>query len=125
LGVVPISDAWLTNHAPYASDDFPQGHREAAMIADYYRKKMIGQPASHAGDAVMRVKTRKLGILSSEDPSALETAQRLKTAVTGGQCGSANDGTTLYTFSADATTAQNEAPTLVTRMKNDGITTRI
>ena len=125
LGVVPLSDAWLKNHAPYAWDEFPQGDREADMIADYYCKKMVGQLASHAGDPTMRVKTRKLGILSSEDPSALETAQRLKAAVTGGQCGSANDGVTLYTFSADAATAQNEAPTLVTRMKNDGITTRI
>src|SRR5438477_5511092 len=95
------------------------------MLADHYCKKMVGQMATRAGDPTMRVKKRKLGIISSEDPPALEVANRFKTAVTGGQCGTSADGTTMYTFSSDAATAQNEAPTLVTRMKNDGITTRV
>jgi hypothetical protein len=60
---------------------------------------------------------------SSEDPDALLVAKRFISQVSGGMCGSSNDGTTLYTFSADPTTATNQKPALVTRMKNDGITT--
>ena len=123
-GVQPLSDSWFKSHAPYAWDLFPQGNRQAEMLGDYYCKKMWGQNATRAGDPVMQVKKRKLGIITTEDPPALEVAQAFKKIVTGGECGSEADGTTIYTMSSDTTTQQNQYPTLVTRMKNDGITTR-
>ena len=124
LGVVPLSDAWFKNHAPFSWDLFPQGDRQADMLADYFCKKMYGQNATHAGDPTMQLKKRKLGIISTDTPAALDVAHRFEKAVTGGQCGTSNDGTTVYVVSSDRDTAQNQAPTLVTRMKNDGITTR-
>ena len=122
-GVGPLSDAWFKNHAPYAWGKEPQGSRAADMLADYYCKKMVGKSAALAGDPTMRVKKRKLGILTTDNPAYADVAQRLKTQVSGGMCGSAADGTTIYTYSSDATEAQNQRPTLVTRLKNDGITT--
>ena len=123
-GTSPLSDSFFKQHAPFAWDLFPQGNRQADMLGDYYCKKMWGQNASRAGDPTMQLKKRKLGIITSEEPAALEVAQQFKKDVTGGECGSEADGTTIYTMSADATTASDQYPTLVTRMKNDGITTR-
>ena len=116
-GTSPFSDSWFKQHAPYTWDLFPQGTRQAEMLGDYYCKKMWGQNASRAGDPTMQIKKRKLGIITTEDAPNLEVAQQFKKIVTGGGCGSDADGTTIYTQSSDATTAENQYPTLVTRMK--------
>src|SRR3982751_1105084 len=91
------------------------------MVSDYYCKRMYGKNATLAGDPTMRIKKRKLGIASNESPTYLAVAQRLKTQVSGGMCGTEADGTTLYTLSADPATAAAQQSTLITRMKNDGI----
>jgi hypothetical protein len=123
LGVTPIADDFFVNHSPYVWSQVIQGYRFADLAADYYCKRMWGKNATLAGDPTLRVQKRKLGIASSEDPNALAVAKRFMAQVTGGMCGSPADGTTLYTFSSDPDTAASQRPALVTRMKNDGITT--
>jgi hypothetical protein len=123
IGAGALSDGFFKAHAPYSWSLEPQGTRATDMLADYYCKKMQGKNATLAGDPTMRVKPRKLAILTNDNPAYVEVAQRLKTQVSGGMCGSAADSPTIYTYSSNTTEAQNQMPTLVTRMKNDGITT--
>lgn len=123
LGVAPVADDFFIRNSPYVWSQVIQGYRMADMAADFYCKRMHGKNATLAGDPAMRIKKRKLGVGSSEAPDSVLVAKRFISQVTGGMCGSPNDGTTLYTFSADPTTAESQRPALVTRMKNDGITT--
>jgi hypothetical protein len=118
-----VADDFFIRNAPFVWSQVIQGYRHADMAADYYCKRMHGKNATLAGDPAMRVKKRKLGVGSSEAPDSLLVAKRFMSQVTGGMCGSPNDGTTLYTYSADSATAESQRPALVTRMKNDGITT--
>ena len=123
LGVSPVADEFFINNSPFVWSQVIQGYRFADMGSDYYCKRMHGKNATLAGDPAMRVKKRKLGIITSEAPEALAVAKRTLANVTGGMCGSKNDGTTLYTYSADPAIAEDQRPALVTRLKNDGVTT--
>jgi hypothetical protein len=123
LGAQPVADDFFIRNSPYVWSQVIQGYRMADMAADYYCKRMHGKNATLAGDPTWRIKKRKLGIVSSEAPDSLANAKRFMTQVTGGMCGTTNDGTTLYTYSADPTAAADQRPALVTRLKNDGITT--
>jgi hypothetical protein len=121
LGVAPVGDEFFINNSPYVWSQVSQGFRFQDMAAEYYCKRLIGKNATLSTDPVMKTKKRKLGIVTSENPDAMAAAKRFMDNVTGGMCGSKNDGTTLYTYSADATVATNQHPALVSRMQNDGI----
>ena len=123
LGVRPVADDFFIRNSPYVWSQVIQGYRMADMAADYYCKRMHGKNATLSGDAADRLKKRKLGVISSEAPDSILVAKRFMSQVTGGMCGSQNEGTTLYTYSADPDTAESQRPALVTRLKNDGITT--
>ena len=122
LGANPLGDEFFLDHSPYIWTATAQGTRLADMIADYYCKRMSGKAASLAGDATLRVATRKLAVVSSEAPDALVVARRLLGKVTGGSCGNPQSAS-LYTYSADPATAEGQRQALVTRLKADGITT--
>jgi hypothetical protein len=123
LGVAPVADEFFINNAPLVWSQVIQGYRYADMAAEYYCKRMYGKNATLAGDPQTRLKKRKLGVVSSEAPESKAVADRFVRQVTGGMCGTKNDGTTQYTYSADAAIAEDQRPALVTRLKNDGITT--
>jgi hypothetical protein len=123
LGVTPVADEFFINNSPYVWTQVIQGYRFADMGSEYYCKKMYGKNATLATDPGMKLKKRKLGIVASEAPEALAVAKHFMANVTGGMCGTKNDGTTLYTYSSDPAIAEDQRPALVTRLKNDGITT--
>jgi hypothetical protein len=123
LGVAPVADEFFVNNSPYVWSQVIQGYRFADMGAEYYCKRMYGKNATLAGDAQMRLKKRKLAVVVSEAPEATAVGKHFMDQVTGGMCGTKNDGTTLYTYSADPAIAEDQRPALVTRLKNDGITT--
>lgn len=123
LGVAPVADEFFINNSPFVWSQVIQGYRFADMAAEYYCKRMYGKNATLSGDPQMQVKKRKLGVLSSEAPESVAVAKRFMSQVTGGMCGTTNDGTTRYTFSSDPDIAEDQRPALVTRLKNDGITT--
>jgi hypothetical protein len=123
LGVNPVGDEFFINNSPYVWSQVIQGYRFQDMAAEYYCKRMYGKNATLAGDPTLRVKKRKLAVLSLETPEPLLAAKHFMAQVTGGMCGTKNDGTTLYTVSADTDTATANHPALVSRLQNDGITT--
>jgi hypothetical protein len=118
-----FSREWFQRMAPFAWSYQADGTYAADAVADYYCKKMVGKVAKLAGDPVLQTKKRKLAIVSSENPPSLESGQHLLKQITGGQCGSKADGHTIYTLSVDPAQAEEQQKVLVTRMKNDGITT--
>jgi hypothetical protein len=123
LGVAPVADEFFINNSPYIWSQVIQGYRMADMGSEFYCKRMIGKNATQAGDAALKLKKRKLGIVVSEAPESLAVGKRFLANVTGGMCGTKNDGTQIYTYSADPAIAEDQRPALVTRLKNDGITT--
>ncbi len=123
LGVMPVGDEFFINNAPLVWSQVIQGYRFADMAAEYYCKRMHGKNATLSGDPQMRLKKRKLGVVTSEAPESKAVGDRFFKQVTGGMCGSKNDGTQQYTYSSDPAIAEDQRPALVTRLKEDGITT--
>ncbi|MEY2425610.1 MAG: hypothetical protein QOI61_1182 [Actinomycetota bacterium] len=123
LGVMPVADEFFINNSPLVWSQVIQGYRFADMSSEYYCKRMYGKNATLAGDPQMRLKKRKLGVMASEAPESVAVAKHFIANVTGGMCGTKNDGTTLYTYSSDPAIAEDQRPALVTRLKEDGITT--
>ena len=125
LGAPGLPTEWFKARRPYMWTEVPQSPAAPDLIADYYCKKMYGKNATLAGDPRMRVQKRKLGIIVTEVPENVEAAKRVLDDVTGGMCGTKNDGTQLYTISANTDEADAQRPTLISRMKNDGINTSL
>jgi len=126
-------DSFHTSVAPYYYDVFMQGNRAMRMLAEYYCKKLVGKPVSHAGADVETFNgptapppKRKLAITypaTNGDPTYDVTAKEFIKLVTGGQCGAPSDGVKAYPYQSDITTAQTQATNTVTQMKNDHVTT--
>jgi hypothetical protein len=123
LGVTPVADEFFINNSPFVWSQVIQGYRLADMGAEYYCKRMYGKNATLSTDPALKVKKRKLAIVVSEAPEATAVGKHFMAQVTGGMCGTKNDGTQLYTYSSDPDVAEDQRPALVTRLKNDGITT--
>jgi hypothetical protein len=121
LGAPGLPTEWFKARRPYMWTEVPQDPISTDLIADYYCKKMYGKNATLAGDPRMRVQRRRLGIIVTEIPENVEAAKNVMKQVTGGMCGTKNDGTQLYTISANTDEADSQRPTLIARMKNDGI----
>jgi hypothetical protein len=125
IGAPGLRTEWFAQRRPYAWTEVAQSPQSMDNIGDYYCKKMWGKNASLAGDPRMRITRRKLGIIVVDDPEDIAAAQRVREDVSGGMCGSPADGTQMYTISANTTEADAQRPTLVARLKNDGITTTL
>lgn len=123
LGALPTADEFFIDRAPFVWSQVIQGYRFQDIAADYWCKKLRGKNATLAGDPALQTQPRKLGVGSSEDPSQLAMFKYFIKQITGGRCGSPKDPVTLYTYSADPDTAEAQRPALISRMKNDGITT--
>jgi hypothetical protein len=124
-GAPGIETEWFVQRRPYAWTELPQSPKNTDSVSDYYCKKMWGKNADHAGDPVLRTQRRKLGIVATEEPNVIAAAKRVQHNVSGGMCGSPSDGTQFYTISANSSQANEQRPTLIARMKNDGITTTL
>jgi hypothetical protein len=110
---------------PLHYDVFMDGSRTVRNIADYWCKKMQGKPASLAGDPALRVKTRKLGILTQDFPVTRKNATDLYKLVSGEMCGTPADvAEPLYTPS-DIAKAQTTADTVAQKFEAEGVTTLV
>jgi hypothetical protein len=121
LGAPGLPTEWFKARRPYMWTEVPQSPASTDLISDYYCKKMYGKNATLAGDPRMRLERRRLGIIVTEIPENIEAAKRVFENVTGRMCGSKSDGTQLYTIAANTDEADAQRPTLISRMKNDGI----
>lgn len=110
---------------PYHWDVFMDGTRTVRNVAEYWCQKMQGKNAALAGDPALRVKKRKLGILTQDFPVTRKNAADLQKLVSGGMCGTPADvAPPLYTPSNIAE-AQTTADTVAQKFEAEGVTTLV
>lgn len=80
-----------------------------------YMKRLIGKPARWSGNAELKVQTRKMALMYP-DTADVGTINKCWA-----EYGAKADLT--ITYSPDATTFQNQVPTLITKLKENNITT--
>lgn len=70
LAIPPIhmSRSWYKDHAPYTWGVFVDCSRLVDAIMDYGLKRLFDKPAKYAGDPAMRTETRKLAVVTPEQP---------------------------------------------------------
>ena len=109
--------------APYRWLGVFDNDASAVNGAEFVGKELVGRPATWAGDAAMRTKTRVFGAITPDRnltfdyfTKAFATYKRAKLAAT-----------LQYTVPLDVsqipTLNQSEAPTIVARLKDAGVTT--
>lgn len=111
---------------PYAWGYFKNGDLVAQTLADYYCAKLYGKNADHAGDADLKLKRRKLGVLSRDAAGYGDALRTFTDAVTGGRCGTATaeDKPVVFKLSSDPdASAQEQGDAAVATFRRNGVTT--
>jgi hypothetical protein len=116
------SPQWYAQRAPYVFTLTPNGDQSDQILAEYVGKKLVGQPASHAGDPAFTHETRKFGLLyidaNSESAAyANEEANLLKTKY--------GVGLTEVAYTLDPASLQEQATTDIAKLKAAGVTSVI
>jgi hypothetical protein len=129
----PEPASYHTNVAPYFYDPFMSGTRDVTLLAEYYCKKMVGQPVKYAGPDVLTFNgltapppKRKVAILypaTNGDPTEADSANLFIDLISGKMCGSKADGAEGLPYQSDINTAQQQSTTQVAQLKQDHITT--
>jgi hypothetical protein len=127
VGGQHLSAAFDRAHRPYHYDLFADGDELMTNLADYWCQKMVGKKASRAGDPLIQVENRKLGLVVEQQiggtgiyPPIVPLFQRL---VTGGMCGSSADKPVTVTYSGDTSQAASEMTAAATTFSNAHVTT--
>jgi hypothetical protein len=111
------------NHAPYYWNTQPSWEQWLGPAAEYIGKRLWGRNAVHAGDPAYTLQERRLGIVFPE-PAEGEAVNFAAVEYMDGQLG-------LYgarfhqkiSYLSDINTAQEQARTIIARLKESGITT--
>lgn len=121
LGVVNIggygfTDSFSAQNAPYHWDLLMGGNQMANHVAEWYCKRLHGQKAAYAGDPTLQASTRKLGLLSTDDPdNKLMVSEFLRQIDS--RCGVKSGDVPQYYYAQDATTADVQRREAVGKMK--------
>jgi len=114
-----FSDTFNANRRPFHYDVFTGGDQQAETLGDWWCRRLAGHPAKMAGDPALAVMNRKAGILVQDIDLNVEPAQHLADIINA--CGGGG-GATVYKYSPDTGTSQQQAVTLATQMHNDKVT---
>ena len=97
---------------------------EAAAVnsAEVIGKQLVGTPAEFAGDDATKSQTRKFGVVYMEDVVDINGFENGLKEYKGTVTTEASYPATGDTF-GNPTVAQQQAPTIVSKMKSDGVTT--
>lgn len=128
-----LPESYFDQLAPYFYNVFPDGTQTMDQLAEFYCKKLSGHPVQFAGKGATDVipltgsaPVRRVAVIYPEnngDPSDKISADLFAHLVSGGECGSANNGTQEFSYASDITTAQTQAETTVAGIKQAHITT--
>jgi hypothetical protein len=118
--------------APYHWDYQTNGSEAMRQTATYYCSYLAGRPVQFAGPDVKPptgpAPKRKVGVIFPGDqrgPHLQDRRDEFAKQVSGGVCGSKAGRVFQYPYQSDITTAQAQSTSLVSSMKNDGITTLV
>ncbi|HEX2851516.1 MAG TPA: hypothetical protein VHN98_13225, partial [Acidimicrobiales bacterium] len=109
-------------------DVFMDGTASMKMLSEYYCKKLAGKPVKWAGPDVVGAvpPKRKVAVIYPQnygDPVFTQSANIFIDAISGGMCGSKDDGVKGYPYESDINKAQQQSTAIVTSMQNDKVTT--
>ena len=120
-GVVP--DRFFQEHAPYVWGLQPTAEEFLVSLGDFITQRVVGRPAEHAGDAELRRRERKFGVVHIEQspPVFDQVSDRTR------ECGSARgyEPAITETFLLDFGAMAQRATTIVAKMKAEGVTSII
>ncbi len=116
-----FTDSYSLAHRPYHYDLWMGGDSQADLAAEYWCKRLAGGVAAYAGSDTLRSTPRRVGILAVDSPEYAPSAERLRNAIAG--CDGAPP--VLYLYAQDTTTANAQVTTLITKMRNDRVTSLI
>jgi hypothetical protein len=119
-GVVCIGCFAIPEPEPHVFSTVASPDQTRVQIIEYVSKKLAGQPAVHAGDEAMHSQERVFGHLWIESsPDSAVNAQELRD-------GLAAEGIELAdSIPFDITRAAEQAPGIITRLKEAGVTSLI
>jgi hypothetical protein len=119
-GVVCIGCFAIPEPEPFVFSTTASADQTRVQITEYVAKKLAGKPAVHAGDEAMRTEERVFGHLWIEaSPDSAPNAQELRDSL-------AEEGIELAeSIPFDITRAAEQAPGIITRLKDAGVTTLI
>ena len=132
LGVVTTmvganqDQAMFKSLRPYVWGYFKNGDLMARSLGDYYCAKLYGKNATLAGDAALKLKRRKVGILSTDAPNFSESLRIFSETITGGLCGSgsAEDKPVVFKYSSDPdASAQEQGDAAAAAFRGANVTT--
>lgn len=122
LGGFGFTDKFNQDHAPYHWDVHIGGNQLADIVSDWWCRRLYGdgnRKAEYAGtnkNEDMRTRNRQLGVLSTDDEENKALINQLD-ALIKQKCGpNASFGAHFYYYAQDATTAQDQRQTAVSRM---------
>ena len=118
--------SYFTQRRPYRWDLFMDGDQSAAMLAEYYCKKLAGKPASQSGRVIHptiggRTTPRKVGILAPDRDTDALVAETMRRQIA--QCAGHNP--TVIKYSPDINQASRDSEAISQRLVSDGVTTVI
>lgn len=115
--------AYYINHGPYFWGTQPSWEQWLGPAAEYIGKRLWGREAVHAGDPAYMLEERRFGIVYPE-PDDGEAVNFAAVNYMDGQLGTY--GARFHekiSYLSDINTAQEQARTIIARLKESGITT--
>lgn len=113
-----FSDSFNTSRRPYHYDIYTGGDAQAEMFGKWYCTRLANHNARYAGDATLKGKPRKAGILVQNIDLNVAPAQHLAQVIN--SCD--KSGAQVFTYDPDTGRSQQQSVTLVSQMKNAGVT---
>jgi len=116
LGAPYVSDEYFQERRPYAWSIVPSCTLVSKASVEYANKRLFGKPAVHAkGD--LEGRPRKIAIVTPDNPEYQRCADAGDAEVK-----KAGNDVLRLTYSLDIATMPNQAAALISRLKDEGIT---
>ncbi len=116
LGAPYVSDEWFTERRPYGWSIAPSCTLVSKAATEVATKLLLGKPAAYAGDELKNT-TRKIAVISPDNPEYQRcTDSGLATIKAAGF------DVLRLSYTLDLTTMPNQAASLISRLKDAGIT---
>ncbi len=110
--------AFSADRAPFHYDVLMDGSRIASMLAEYWCKRLAPYPVTYSQDPLMNGKTRKLGIITPDDPANQKVLAEFSQKVAG-----CNGGVVAsYSYQQDIDRAQEQRKAGIAKLKSAGAT---
>ena len=116
-------EKFYIEHSPYLWSTSPSPDQTAMFTTELIKKQLLGKKAEFAGDPALRDKERVFGLLSYDTPDGNFTVSWDNFERMLSDAGV--DLATHVTYFLDLTKAQEDSRTLITKLKNTGVTTVI